>query len=233
MSFTTTKSAFWKGFRTSLPFLLVGGPFAILFGIIATEAGLSIAQTMGMTVVVIAGAAQITAIQLMTENAPVWAVLAAALAVNLRMAMYSASLQPHLGAAPLWQRVLVGYVNFDVSYALSMLEYENHPSQPLEHKVAFFFGSSVMILPMWIGGTYLGAIAGEALPETLSIDFMMPILFLALVGPMLKTLAHLGAAVTSVVAAMALTGLPSGTGLLIAGFLAMIVGAEIERRRGR
>ena len=69
----------------------------------------------GDEVVVIAGASQFTAIQLMTENASIWAVLAASLAVNLRMAMYSASLQPHLGTAPLWQRLLVGYVNFDVS----------------------------------------------------------------------------------------------------------------------
>ena len=233
MSSTTTKSAFWKGFLTSLPFLLVGGPFAILFGIVATEAGLDIAQTLGMSVVVIAGASQFTAIQLMTENASIWAVLAASLAVNLRMAMYSASLQPHLGTAPLWQRLLVGYVNFDVSYALGMLEYEERPAQPVSQKVAFFLGTSMLILPMWIGGTVIGAIAGEALSDSMSVDFVMPILFLALVGPMLKTLAHLGAAVTSVVAAMALADLPSGTGLLIAGFLAMIVGAEIERRRGR
>ena len=205
----------------------------MFFGIIATEAGLHISQTIGMSVVVIAGASQFAAIQLMIENASIWAVLAASLAVNLRMAMYSASLQPHLGEASLWQRLLVGYVNFDVSYALGMLEYEQRPDQPMPDKVAFFLGTSVLILPMWIGGTYLGAIAGEALPENLSVDFMMPILFLSLVGPMLKTLAHLGAAVTSVVAAMLLSGLPAGTGLLLAGLLAMIVGAEIERRRGR
>ena len=233
MSSTTTKSAFWRGFWAGLPFLLVGGPFAMFFGIVATEAGLDIRQTLGMSMVVIAGASQFTAIQLMIDNASIWAVLAASLAVNLRMAMYSASLQPHLGEAPLWQRMLVGYVNFDVSYALGMLEYERRPKQPRQEKVAFFLGTSTLILPMWIGGTYLGAIAGEALPDHLSVDFMMPILFLSLVGPMLRTLAHLGAAVTSVVAAGALAGLPSGTGLLIAGALAMIVGAEIERRRGR
>ena len=233
MSSTTTKSAFWKGFFSCVPFALVGGPFAILFGIVATEAGLNLAETMGMTVVVVAGAAQFTALQLMTENAPIWAVLAASLAVNLRMAMYSASLQPHLGKAPFWQRMVISYVNFDVNFAMSMLEYEERPERPVPEKVAFFLGTSLLILPMWIGGTYLGAIAGEAIPGDLSVDFMMPVLFLALVGPMLKTLAHLAAAVTSVIAAMALSGLPSGTGLLIAGFLAMIVGAEVERRRGR
>ncbi len=233
MSSTTKKSAFWKGFRASLPFLLVGGPFAMFFGIVASEAGFHMSQTIGMSVVVIAGASQFTAIQLMLEDASIWAVLAASLAVNLRMAMYSASLQPHLGRAPLWQRLVVGYVNFDVSYALGMLEYDARPEQPVGQKVAFFLGTSVLILPMWIGGTCVGVFAGEALPEDLSVDFMMPILFLALVGPMLKTLAHLGAAATSVVAAMALAGLPAGTGLLIAGLMAMIVGAEIERRRGR
>lgn len=232
MSATTTKSAFWRGLRSSLPFLMVGGPFAMFFGIVATEAGLHIGQTIGMSLVVIAGASQFTAVQLMIENASIWAVLAASLAVNLRMAMYSASLQPHLGDAPLWQRMLVGYVNFDVSYALGMLEYSERPEQPLPDKVAFFLGTSVLILPMWVGGTCLGAIAGEALPDNLSVDFMMPILFLSLVGPMLRTWAHLGAAVTSVIAAVAFSGLPAGIGLLIAGALAMIVGAEIERRRG-
>lgn len=233
MSSTTTKSAFLKGVLQSAPFLLIGGPFAMLYGLVATEAGLPLAATIGMSFVVIAGAAQFTAIQLMSENAAVWSVLAAGLAVNLRMAMYSASLQPHLGAAPLWQRVIIGYVNFDASYALSIAEFEKHPDHSLAQKTAFFFGSAALIVPVWIGGSYLGAIAGEALPETLSLDFAMPILFLALVGPMLKTRAHLGAAVTSVIAAMALSGMSSGTGILIAGLLAMVVGAEIERRRGR
>ncbi|MDP7149776.1 MAG: AzlC family ABC transporter permease, partial [Paracoccaceae bacterium] len=80
--------AFWSGFRQGLPFILVIVPFALLFGVIATEAGLSIVETLGFSVVVIAGAAQFTALQLMTEQAPTLIVLASALAVNLRMAMY-------------------------------------------------------------------------------------------------------------------------------------------------
>ena len=89
------------------------------------------------------------------------------------------------------------------------------------------------MFPLWIVGTWVGAVAGNALPETLELDFAMPILFLALVGPMLKTLAHLAAAVTSIIGAMVFSFLPSGIGLLVAAFIAMAVGAEIERRRGR
>jgi len=233
MPSTISKSAFVSGFWAGLPFIAVGVPFSLFFGIIATEAGLSVAQAMGFTIVVIAGASQFTAVQLMIEAVPVWSVLAAALAVNLRMAMYSASLQPHIGAAPLWQRMLCAYINFDASYAISMTRYEQDPPMSVSEKVGYFLGSVSLMTPLWFLGTYFGAVFGESFLGSFDVTFAMPILFLALVAPMVKTLAHLAAAVTSVVATLALSFMPSGTGLLVAALLAMIVGAEIERRRGR
>jgi 4-azaleucine resistance transporter AzlC len=233
MTSTTSKFAFVSGFWAGLPFIAVGFPFAMFFGIIATEAGMSVAQAMGFTIVVIAGASQFTAVQLMSDAVPVWSVIAAALAVNLRMAMYSASLQPHLATAPLWQRALVAYINFDASYAISIARYEKEPSLSVSEKAGFFLGSVSLMTPLWFLGTYIGAVAGDRFLNGFNIDFAMPILFLALAAPMLKTLAHLAAAVTSVIAMLALSGMPSGTGLLLAAFIAMAVGAEIERRRGR
>ena len=90
----TTKSIFRSGARDAAPFTLVVGPFAILFGVVATEAGLNLLETMSFSFLVIAGAAQLTALQLMVDQAPTIIVIASALAVNLRMAMYSASLTP-------------------------------------------------------------------------------------------------------------------------------------------
>lgn len=233
MTSTTTKSAFRKGVIAGSPFFFVAAPFSMLFGVLATEAGLDLWQIMGFSIVVVAGSAQFTAIQLMTDDAPVWIVVAAALAVNLRMAMYSASLQPHLGRAKLWQRALIAYVNFDQSYAVSIAEYENQPDRPVSEKVAFFMGSVVIICPTWYVFTLVGALAGSTIPDAWALDFVMPVLFLSLVGPMLKTLAHVLAALTSIVVALLLSGLPSGVGLLLAAFAAMAVGAEVERRMGR
>lgn len=233
MPFTTSKSAFVAGFWAGLPFIAVGFPFSVFFGIVATEASLSVAQAMGFTIVVIAGASQFTAVQLMIEAVPVWSVLAAALAVNLRMAMYSASLQPHLGSAPLLQRAFVAYLNFDASYAISIARYDRDPSMNVSEKVGYFIGSVSLMTPLWFLGTYLGAFFGESFINGLDVTFAMPITFLALAAPMVRTLAHLAAAATSIIAALSLSFLPSGTGLLVAATLAMIVGAEIERRRGR
>ena len=230
MSVSSPRTAYLRGLRTALPFVIVVGPFGLLFGVVGTEAGLNIAQVMGFTVLVIAGASQFTALQLMADTAPTLIVVASALAVNLRMAMYSASLAPHLGAAPLWQRALIAYMNVDQTYALAHADYEAAPRQTTAEKVAFFFGTATPIIPVWIGATALGIVLGEAIPPALGLDFAVPITFIALIAPALRTLAHVAAALTSVVMAIALAFLPWNLWLLAAGLAAMIVGAEVERR---
>ena len=83
--------------------------------------------------------------------------------------------------------------------------------------------------------TLVGIMVGSAIPEAWALDFIVPIMFLAMVSPMLKSLAHVAAAAVSVSVALALVGLPSGTGLLVAAAAAMVTGAivatRIERRK--
>jgi predicted branched-subunit amino acid permease len=225
----TPRRAFWRGFRAGAPFLLVVIPFGMLFGVVATEAGLDLAQTMGMTVAVIAGAAQFAAVALMVEDAPVLIVLVTALAVNLRMAMYSAALAPWLGAAPLWQRALAAYFMVDQAYAVSHAEYERAPRLPIAARVAYYFGAVTPVCGPWYLATWAGAVAGAAIPPAFALDFAVPVAFLALVAPMLRSAAHVAAAGVSVVLALALAFLPYNLGLLIAAAAAMIAGAQVER----
>lgn len=235
MPSTTAKSYFWKGIRDSSPFIFVAGPFGLLFGVLATEAGLKLFETMTFTMTVFAGAAQFAALQLMQENAPTLIVLASALAVNLRVAMYSASLTPYLGGAPLWQRALVAYFTVDQSYALSVVQFETDKSMSLSERLAYFAGTCALIAPFWYGATLVGAVMGSRIPESWALDFALPIAFLAMIAPMLRTTAHIVAAVVSIVTAIAAAGLPYNSGLLIAGLAAMMAGARTEvwlQRRG-
>ena len=62
------RRAYWQGFRDGLPFLLVIVPFGMLFGVLAAEAGWNLAEIMAMSVMVIAGASQFTALQLLTST---------------------------------------------------------------------------------------------------------------------------------------------------------------------
>ncbi|WP_071797752.1 AzlC family ABC transporter permease [Natronohydrobacter thiooxidans] len=221
---------FWQGFRDGAPFILVIVPFGAVFGVVATEVGLNIAQIMGFSVLVIAGAAQFVALQMMVENAPVLIVLAASLAVNLRMAMYSASLAPHLGQVSWWKRGLISYVMVDQVYAASILKYDQRPEMTPAQKLAYFVGVAAPVVPPWYLATWAGAALGANIPAGLPIDFAVPITFLALIVPMLRSLAHVAAALVSILGVLVFAFLPFNLGLLVAALLAMMTGAEVERR---
>ncbi len=228
MPASTAKSNFWAGFTQGLPFIFVIAPFGALFGVVGTEAGLDIPQVMAFTVLVIAGAAQFTAVQLMTDNAPVILILAAALMVNLRMAMYSAALVPYLGAAPLWQRALVAYLNVDQCYACAAARYEARPGMTVRERVAFFLGVAAPVAPLWYVATWVGATLGATVPEAWALDFALPITFIALLGPLLRTVPNIAAALVSAAMALVLRGLPPGIGLILAAACALVTGALVE-----
>jgi len=235
MTTSTRKSTYRAGIIDASPFILVMIPFATLFGVLATEAGLNVVETMAFSIVVIAGAAQFTALQLMQENVPTAIVLISALAVNLRMAMYSASLTPYLGAAPLWQRALCAYMTVDQSYVVSVSKFEREPDMTVAERVRYFLGVVTPLVPLWYGFTLVGALLGAQIPDSWALDFAIPITFLAMIAPMFRTMAHVVAALVAVVVALLAAGVPYSLGLIIAGVAGMIAGAQMElwmERRG-
>ena len=225
---SAARSAFFRGARASAPVAIVIVPFGLLFGVVATEAGLNIVEVMTFSILVIAGAAQFAAIQMMVDDAPTLIVLATALAVNMRMAMYSAALTPHLGAAPLKTRALMAYFLVDQTYAATSVEYERRPDQTLAEKIGFFFGAVAPVCPLWYVATYAGARLGTAIPPEFALDFAVPITFLAIIAPMLRTAAHIAAAGMSIALALLLAFLPYNAGLLVASLGAMLTGAQVE-----
>lgn len=224
---------FRHGVLQSLPFLLVIFPFGILFGVVATDAGLDLAQVIGFSLLVLAGASQFTAVQLLADHAPVVIIFISALVVNLRMAMYSASIAPWIGEASPRQRGLVAYLLIDQTYALSYQEYEKHPALRVDQRLAYFFGTALVCCFPWIIATIVGATVGQAIPESWALDFAIPITFIAMIAPMLRTPAHRAATFVAIVASLIFAGLPSGLGLLVAAPLGMAAGAWVEIRSER
>lgn len=228
MSSSTTKAAFWQGARDGAPFLLVIVPFSVLFGVLATEAGLNLVEAMAFSIVVFAGAAQFTALQLMVDDVPTAIVLISSLAVNLRVAMYSASLTPFIGGAPFWQRAIAAYFIVDQTYACSIAKYEAEPDLTIPQRIAYFFGVVAPTCSAWYTFTLVGALVGGQIPPEFALDFALPIAFLALITPMLRTGAHVAAAIVAIVMSLVCAAVPYNLGLIIAGTSAMIVGAQVE-----
>ncbi len=219
---------FRHGMVQSIPFLVPLLPFGILFGVLASEAGLDLSQVIGFSVLVLAGASQFTAVQLLSDHVPAVLAIVSALAVNLRMAMYSASLVPWLGSAPGKDRAAVSYLLVDQTFALSIQHYEMNPRLSLRQRLGYFYGAAAAMCIPWAIASVVGALVGEAIPEGIALDFAVPITFLAMIAPMLRTLAHKAAALVAVLMALALAWMPAGTGLLIAAPLGMAAGAWVE-----
>lgn len=228
-----TRRVFWRGFVDCAPFTIIVVPYAMLFGVVARDAGLAVYEVMAMSILVIAGASQFTAVALMQEQAPVFIILLAALAVNMRMVMYSAALAPHLGHLRLWIRALLAYMMVDQSFALSVAKYDAHPDMSPTSKAAYYFGALSAVVPLWYICTFAGAMIGQAIPPVFSLEFAVPVCFIAMTAPMLRSLPHVVAALVSVLAAMVLHWMPYNLWLIAAGLLAMIAGAQTEFYLGR
>ena len=222
-----------EGMRDGLPFMVVGFPFGLVFGVVATEAGLTPAQVMGFSIGVLGGASQFAAVQMLVESAPIIVVVLTAVMVNMRMAMYSASLAPHLVDVPLWKRALGCHLLLDQSYAVSILRFEQGRPLPPEARLTYFAGTALPMVATWLAGSWAGATLGTAIPPGLPLDFAVPITFLALIGPMLRSAAHVAAAFVSVALALLLAWMPWNLGLLLAALAAMITGAQVETRIAR
>lgn len=222
------RRAFFDGALAASPFVLVGVPFATVFGAVATESGLDLIETMAVTSIVVAGASQFALVELLTQGAPALVALLAALAVNLRLAMYSASLAPYLGEVPLRRRAVMAFFLIDQVYALSIRRYADRPRIPAGERVGYFLGAAAPMYVMWYAFSYVGAVAGSRIPPEWSLDFAPAVTFISLIGPMLRGWANVSAALVAVAASLALAWVPWSLGLILAAVAGMATGVAVE-----
>ena len=109
---------FFQAMRDMLPLLVGAMPFGIIYGTLAASAGLSAAQAIGMSLLVFAGSAQFIALSLLSGGAGMAVVLLTTLVVNLRHALYSATLQPFVRHLPARWRVPLAFWLTDEAFAV-------------------------------------------------------------------------------------------------------------------
>lgn len=227
---TRTERQDWiDGARVMLPLLPGAVPFGMIAGVVASNAGLDALAGIGQSVIVFAGAAQLASTQLIAEAAPVLVVILTGLVINLRMAMYSASLAAHLSALPRGRRWLVSYLMTDQSYTLSVLRYAARPEMSLASKYAFYMGGAIPMWTVWLAATAAGYFLGNRIPASWSLDFFVPLSFLALIVPSILDRANATAALTGGAVAVLAWTLPFNLGLFLAAIAGIAAGYAVER----
>ncbi len=219
---------FWAGIRAEFPLLIGVFPFGMIYGALAIEAGLSAVEAQMMSPIVFAGSAQFITTQLIKNTAPGFVIVLTIAVVNLRHMLYSASLAPYLASLPTRWKALLSYLLTDEAYAPSIIHYEINELQPESHW--FMLGAGLALWAIWMFSTATGILLGAAIPDSWSLDFALPLTFIAMVVPALKTRPAIAAALTAGGAALATYALPYKLGLLIAALAGIIVGTLLENR---
>ncbi|UHQ98963.1 AzlC family ABC transporter permease (plasmid) [Natrinema zhouii] len=228
---------FNAGVRDSIGVLLGLVPFALVFGIAADGAGLSVVQTTVMSAGIFAGTAQLVTVELIAANAGLAIIVATGVVVNLRMLMYSASIAPHFTAYGKRTRASLAYFLTDHVYAMSIAEYAEEARS--RDKRLYYLGLGVSVWVVWVATTIAGFVLGAGIPESLNLMFAIPLVFLAILIPAIEDLPQVVAALASAVVAVAAAyavaefGLPAGIDLLIAAAVGIVAGVTTEEVMGQ
>lgn len=220
---------FKLGFQKMLPITTGVIPFGAVMGTVFAEAKLSLFQSMTTNVFVYAGASQLAAMELMTTHAASLVVIATGLIINLRFILYSAALAPYLRESPFWLKFVSAHSLTDQSYAVMSA---NHDRFKTNHDaVQFYLGTATCMLLVWHLSTLAGYVFGNFAPAALSLDYAVPLSFVALLIPTLKNRKYLAVAVFSSVVAVLLNPLPYKIGLFLTALLSIGVASIISKKR--
>jgi 4-azaleucine resistance transporter AzlC len=229
MHYRSAGHAFGHGVQTLIPLIPGVIPFGLVTGVMATEMGMSPGTTMGMTLLFYSGSAQMVTLQLMHTAALPLTIVVTALIINLRFMMYSASLAPHLHNLPRRWTWPMSYLLSDQSFALSSLKLAS--GELGVHARHFYMGTALAMYLAWQFSVLAGVILGARIPETWSLGFAIPLSFLALLVPNLRSPATLGAAIVGGAIAVLAIKLPYNLGLVTASIGGVVAGVLIENLR--
>lgn len=216
------RASFLAGVRDITPLVPAGVSFGLVAGAAVTQAGLGLAESLGMSTLVYGASAQLAATVLWAEGAPLAVIVGTALVINARFFIYSASLAPVLGPRSWLEGLGLAYLVRDGAYAATMSRAVPDPDIDVR---PYYVGASLLDWGVWVLATTAGALGAALVPASWSLDFVVPLVFVALLANALDTRTAVEVAAVAAAAAMLFIPLlPMQTGLLAAIAAGMVWG---------
>ncbi len=214
MSFSAYRAQYWQGVRDLLP--LVSGvlPFGLIAGANGVALGMAPETVMGMTLLFFAGSAQLAAYQLIQENAPFVIIVITSVVVNLRFAIYSATFAPLLGPLKRRHRWPIAYLLSDQVYGLCAVP--DQMSRTDGERLWYMVGVATSMGVSWILSVIAGIALGASIPPEWSLEFTIPLAFLAMLVATITRPVMLLVATVSGTCAVLFQLLPYNSGFIVA-----------------
>ncbi|MGH3041947.1 MAG: AzlC family ABC transporter permease [Candidatus Rokuibacteriota bacterium] len=199
------------GAKKIAPIAVAALAFAVSFGVLARASGIASVEAIVMSATTFAGSAQFAVASILGVGGGIASAIVAATLLNARYAPISVSMAPIFVGGPL-RRLFESQLIVDESWAMSRRADGRYDRRLL-------VGAGLVLYVCWVGGTIVGAIAGDALgdPASLGLDAAFPALFLAILVPQVRSRRALAAAVLGGTIALALLPVaPAGVPIVAA-----------------
>jgi predicted branched-subunit amino acid permease len=197
---------------------LATGAYGLSFGALSAAAGLTLAQTCALSLLMFTGGSQFALVGVVAGGGNALGGAATAVLLGARNAFYGLRLASLLQLRGL-RRLLAAQLVIDESSAMAI----GREDDPHAARVAFW-ATGVSVFVFWNLATLLGALGAEALsdPAVLGLDAAAPAAFLALLAPNVRRRRPLAVALAAAVVAVAVTPfVPAGVPILAAAAVAV------------
>jgi predicted branched-subunit amino acid permease len=218
-------SAARAGMTAIAPLVIGFAPFALVVGATIGAASNHEAGIAGSWLIY-GGSAQIATVRALETGGALTAILAALL-INTRLLVYSASLSQHWRDQPLWFRVTAAPMIVDPVWAVAEAR-ALEPGSPREIR-AHYFGAAITLFLAWSGLIVAGVLLGSRL-DSHTLGVAAPLCLLFLVSPRLRDPRTRIVVVAAAAGALAGRALPSGLAIFVAVFVGCAVGSFLDRR---
>lgn len=180
-AFIRKQTHFSEGMTAGLSIAVGYMPVALTFGLLAGDTGLTLSETVMMSIFVFAGAAQYISLSLLAAGTGIFEIVFTTFIVNIRHFLMSASLNEKVEGDSLWKKALYSFGITDETFSVASVK-EGTVS------AGYMFGLIFISYSSWVVFSGVGHLIGANLPETLqeSMSVALYAMFIGLLVPSMK-----------------------------------------------
>ena len=225
----TKFSEFKNGCLQEIPLQLGVFPFGIAYGILGIEVGLTNIQTFLLSIIIFAGVSQIVFAQLFSTFTPSFMIVGTIGIVNLRHILYGVSLSSYLKKLSLKWRVILSYLITDEAFAISYKRFSEEKKTKYMH--FHLLGTGITLWTSWQISTLIGIFIGPSIPNSLNLEYVIPLSFIAIVVVSINTKIKLIVFIMSALLSILLRDLPWNLWIITSALISIIIGVLISNFR--
>ncbi|MBD2791764.1 AzlC family ABC transporter permease [Xenorhabdus sp. 42] len=217
---------FGLGMYKMLPLCLSVIPWGILAGSMAVQSGLTIGQSIGMSLILFAGAAQLVTLGLLTSGASIATIIISIFFITSQHFLYGLTLREYVANLKARYRIPIGFLLTDELFALSCAQQDKKSLT-----ASYLIGAGFCFYFCWNLFSLFGIFMASSIPDLdkYHLDFSIIATFITIIIPMIKKMSVLCGVCFSLVLSMVLSYFHIEGAIIIAGVSGMFFSVFIAR----